>query len=198
MRRIVWTGCVVLLALSLVSCEDTVEPAKPVAREKTPSERVDSVLLSCVNALSALDYDNFLECIDIIVDRRNIFRTRRVVSISGNDGEPILSVSFGLDFLLLDAFEMTFADRVYFAAQSGIPILELYLYIKECMQCDSDEEAVAVVEAFNGRYDDVTVNLDREEVGVVRMKTWENDGKLYPAFVLDYYDGSSCYLQLFF
>lgn len=193
MRRIVYIAA---LALALVSCTAVKETAEPVVREKTPAERVDSALLASVSELLNLRVRDFLECVDILIGREDSVSCDGYIAICKN-GNPIVSARFGLDMQVPVVREIGFGGRVAFVAACGLSFEDLRYYVAGCLECKSEEQAVALVECFNSSYE-VHVTLDGEAVGVLRMKTWEKEGKLMPAFVIDYDDGASCYLQLAF
>lgn len=191
MRRIVY---IAVLALALVSCTAVKEAARPVEREKTPAERVDSTLLASVSELLNLKVSDFLECVDILIGKADSVSCDGYIAIY-KDGNPIISVRYGLDRFVVREF--CFGGRVAFSADGGISLTELQFYIAECLLCRTEDGATALVESFNSLHK-VLVTLDGEVVGVLRMKTWEKEGILMPAFVIDYDDGASCYLQLVF
>lgn len=194
MRRII--VYIAALALALVSCTAVKEAAEPVAREKTPAERVDSTLLASVSELLNLRVADFLECVDILIDRADSVSSDGCIAIYKN-GNPIVSVRFSLDMQVPVVREIGFGGRAAFVAGSGLSLGDLRYYIAGCLKCETEEQAVDIVESFNSSYE-VSVTLDGEAVGVLRMKTWEKEGKLMPGFVIDYNDGASCYLQLVF
>lgn len=193
MRRIVY---IAVLALALVSCTAVKEAAEPVVKEKTPAERVDSILLASASELLNLRVRDFLECVDILIGKADSVSPGGSVAIYKN-GNPIVFVRFSLDMQIPVVREIEFGGRVAFIAPSGISIEDLRYHVVGCFECETEDKALALIESFNSLYE-VSVTLDSEAVGVLRMKTWERDGKLIPAFVIDYDDGVSCYLQLVF
>lgn len=193
MRRIVY---IVILAFFLASCTAVKEAAEPVAREKTPAERTDSVLLASIDEFLSLQLRDFLECVDVIMDKAGDVPFGRTVSIF-KDGHPVLSVLFGFDETPSFIVGITLGGKVTFDTDPAILVYNLYDYIKACLHCRTEDDAVALVEKFNSTYR-VNVLLEGRQVGALHMKTLEKEGKIVPGFVIDYEDGASCYLQLSF
>ena len=182
------------IALSCTVVEEA--PVKPV-REKTQAEQVEEVFLTVFDVLESRKIETFKDFLDFIINNVRVDAGEDYVEVSiTENGRKVVSADVGIEGYSLVMPSVAIGDgRVRFEAAPSVAIVELALKLDEASESSDEADVLAVSEWFNSTYD-VIFSLDGQYAGVLRMKPYEKQGRIAPAFVMDYADGTSCYIQV--
>ena len=192
--RLLILSVALVLALSCTAEEGA--PVKP-EREKTQAEQVEAVLLSTYNTLSGIRIENFDDLLNFILDNVDVDITEeRTQVVISKDGRPVVTVEVRIDDSLVLMTSLSLEDgRVRFESDTPVSVPALSEMLAACKESDDDLAVLALTEWFNSNHN-VFFTLDGTDAGNLIMKPYEKDGRLIPAFVMDYLEGASCYIQL--
>ncbi len=187
---------ILLAAAVLVAACSKEQPVNPKPeREKTDSEKVEESLLETASFVSSLGLSTLDEFIEF-------YKSHKDVKISDHDttvsviyeGFQIISAKMrNYPSKEMSSYELTVGERVTFNISPDIKLASLYDYMFPDYYLTEDE-ARAMIEEFNTTYES-RYSLDGADMGEVRMKAFNDDGRITPSFVMNYNDGASCYFQ---
>ena len=186
-----------MTALLVFSCNKTVGIDDPPQRDKSEPEQVESLLLHTMTELRALgitSYEEFerrlLENIKISIPEQGV-----TVSLKNIFNQEILSATITLHISTENVLSSaSLSKRVGISFNPKMPLSELSHYFTLQDNDLTEDQVNAEITTFNSTYK-ITFSLDGKNVGQINLKSYEKNGKLVPAFVFNYYNGASCFIN---
>lgn len=183
-----------ICSCSLTKMEEPVpEPTPKPWNNEFDAEVTEHLLVSAADEIESLGIGTEEELLNLMLENMAVTEAGVLFSIE-KDGETIISAL--VSSLAEDARlnSITVKDSLEMQATPGIPVLDFYRLILSLPEDISEQECKEITGTFNTGYA-VDCYLAGRHTGLLKMRSYQDHGKLLPGFVLDFDEGSSLFLQ---